>query len=142
MTNKDNARLFAEYLCEQGPHWECTYRWFDEGRVTEDRWEEIAMKEMHGVLASEVFIGLLPGRLGTHTEFGLALANPQRRIILAAQDAKPFHNDADYWPSIFYMAPGVRHWVSIPEERNWIACAAYAVDSLIARGQLLAGFIR
>ena len=70
----DEARALAERLKELGH--EITYAWWEHGSVqTEgpERIREVAVKELDGVTEAELFIALLPGGRGTHTELGAAL---------------------------------------------------------------------
>jgi len=55
-----------------------TYDWTAHGSVQRDgpgRIAEVANAEAAGVVASNVFIALLPGGRGTHTELGIAIGS-------------------------------------------------------------------
>lgn len=59
-----------------------TYNWAAHGSVQAEgpeRIKEVAIAEVDGVLDAELFIALLPGARGTHTELGIAIANARQR---------------------------------------------------------------
>lgn len=60
-----------------------TYNWASHGSV-QDRGpegiKEVAIAEVDGVLAADLFITLLPGARGTHTELGIAIADSLQRV--------------------------------------------------------------
>lgn len=54
-----------------------TYPWWTHGSVQRDgpeRIAEVAEREAEGVMVADLFVALLPGGRGTHTELGMALA--------------------------------------------------------------------
>ena len=72
--NIEAAKKAHERLAKRG--WECTYDWTVHGSLAAkpERWEEVAQKEIHGVVGADVLIALMPGGRGTHVEIGAALA--------------------------------------------------------------------
>jgi nucleoside 2-deoxyribosyltransferase len=89
---------------------EFTYKWYEVGKVPKDAYLDVASKELHGVLNADVFIALLPGKKGTHTELGIAIATCPKVIVLGEEDDfEPV--DEDNYPSIFYFLPMVERVV-------------------------------
>ena len=70
----EEAKQVAAHLSGLGH--ESTYAWWEHGSVQAEgpaRIAEVAANEVQGVRTSDLFVGLLPGARGTHTEFGIAL---------------------------------------------------------------------
>ena len=74
----------------KGIGWTPTYDWTSHGSAPE-RATELAIAETNAVLDAEVVFVILPGRAGTHSELGMAIAHaelqrragrPPKRIIL------------------------------------------------------------
>jgi hypothetical protein len=86
-----------------------TYEWYKVGKVEPDLWSRVALLEYNGVINADLFIGLLPGKKGTHTEFGIALATvPHVALLGTKQDFEPI--DDDNYPSIFYYLMNVKRY--------------------------------
>jgi hypothetical protein len=98
---------------------EITYDWSVHGSVQKDgpeRIREVAEAECNGVLQADLFVCLLPGGRGTHTELGIALGNKRHkhgvrmagqvggeiRIVLVGDDG-----GADERTCCFYHHPDV-----------------------------------
>jgi putative aminopeptidase FrvX len=105
LARKDDALALAEVL--KGIGFEITYEWWKHGSVQEEgpaRIAEVSAMELDGVRRADLFIALLPGGRGTHTEFGYALASQDRRM---------------------YAHPSTRIMLVGPLEENGITCAFY-----------------
>lgn len=94
------------------PDLEFTYQWYLQGGVPLERWEEVAQLEYNGVLAADIFIMLCPGKKGSHTELGIALATCPNVIVCGtAEELEPqgvnTREAASVYPSIFYYLPTV-----------------------------------
>lgn len=91
--NKDKASKLAEVIEAAGG--EITYAWW-ELEYTEDI-NELAKRgeaELQGVQGADIVIVLLPGRFGTHTEFGAALALGKKILLYNTGEfgAVPFYH--------------------------------------------------
>lgn len=92
LENRERASKLISALRMSGH--EITYDWTSHGDVR-DRGEavmrETSQNEMQGVIDSDLFIALLPGGKGTHTELGAALATVcNKRIWLWAETPEAF----------------------------------------------------
>ena len=123
LSNIENARTLVKALEDCGMR--ITYKWQDLGAVTMDRYREISVPELNGVIEARTFIGLLPGKKGTQTEIGAALAAKQiwealgngvgdpsltRRVFLYAAEETAFNEGvvgSDNYPSVFWHHPSV-----------------------------------
>jgi hypothetical protein len=85
-----------------------TFKWWDVAEsvlehktvVTTSLLRELANKEAFGVKSCKLFIALFPGGEGTHMEIGMALADPDKIVMLASdgQRDQPFyHHPAVIW---------------------------------------------
>jgi hypothetical protein len=106
--NAPLVKQAVDILCAPPWSWKLTYDWSVIGKVPEPAWERTAVVEFDGVERAKVFIGILSGRKGFHTEFGIALADKKRFVYLIGapenfKDCFP----VDY-PSVFYFHPRVR----------------------------------
>lgn len=90
-----------------------TYDWTTHGDVSAEspeRKREIAALEAQGVLDAELVLILLPGRLGTHAELGLAISgSAHKRILLWSETSAPF-DGADGF-CVFHHHPAVERIV-------------------------------
>jgi len=112
LSKKALADAVADRLIAEG--WGQTFRW---DTVEKAEYPAQAEKELKGVAQANVFIGLLPGRLGLATELGIALCNrdwleyeygPTTQVILWAPEAKWYTEAEDgLHPSVFYAHPSV-----------------------------------
>jgi len=69
-----------------------TYDWTFHGSVksvSKERLQEVAVRELEGVLEADFLIVLLPGGHGTHLELGFAMAR-QKKIFLHSEDPQLF----------------------------------------------------
>lgn len=103
--NIENAKKVSAYLAYRG--WSQTYDWTVHGPVNLDRDEcgDIAQNEIAGVEAADVFFLLLPGRRGSHAEFGAALAM-KKPVIILSTIKELLHNNTEV-SCIFYWHPAV-----------------------------------
>lgn len=72
--------------------YEITYDWTKHGsvkHVSRERLQDVAIQEVNAVLEADIIIVLLPGGLGTHTEFGIALGLG-KKVIIHAEDQSFF----------------------------------------------------
>jgi hypothetical protein len=94
-------------LSTANPKLECTYKWFEVGKVDSSQWADISIKEYYGVVAADIFLLLLPGKKGSYTEFGVALASVPN--VFVAGELSDFQEtpEGDY-PSIFLFLPTVK----------------------------------
>ena len=89
-----------------------TYQWYLKGSVPLEQWEEVSQLEYNGVLAADIFILLCPGKKGSHTELGIALATCPNVIVCGTeQEMEPqgvnTKEPGSVYPSIFYYLPSV-----------------------------------
>ena len=108
-----------------------TYAWDEHGSVQDDgpeRIREVAMNEVSGVLDADLFVCLLPGGRGTHTELGIAIAgsiersrhgygrNSSRTIVIVG----PLEG-ADGRVCAFYLHPHVdERFANVGEFLAWM----------------------
>ncbi len=96
LNNQEQVKRVTKELENRGL--ECTYKWAEHGSLHLESRETIAQAaeaELKGAMFADIFIAMLPGGRGTHTEFGAAIASrkliPGRRgkkIILWTDDAE------------------------------------------------------
>lgn len=92
LENVAQVQVVRDTLLARG--WKCTYDWTIAGPITGSSaaLQEVAEKEMKGVLTAEVVFVLLPGGRGTHVELGLAIAAqrsmPTKKIFIWAPTAQ------------------------------------------------------
>lgn len=89
---------------EQAGH-VCTLNWSDPNFVTLPL-PVIALAEIQAVRTADVVIVALPGALGTHAEFGAALALGKRVILWAGQEIGAVE-EIEKHTLPFYKHPGV-----------------------------------
>ena len=94
-----------------------TYIW---DRVDGSQYGVVAEKELAAVIEADIFICLLPGKLGTQAEVGAALAakamTPTKRVLLYAETEDVFtHADLenDVYPNIFWEHPFVERVIGV-----------------------------
>ena len=89
-----------------------TYDWTTHGDVSKTpdaRKQEVAGNEARGVAEAELVVLLLPGRFGTHAEFGIALATAaNKRILLWSESSAPFDGEQGF--CVFYHHPAVERF--------------------------------
>jgi len=77
-----------------------TYDWSAHGRITsKSDLPKIAQKEMLGVVEADFLILLMPAKLGSHVELGIALALNKPVFII--------ENNIEYEEKSFYNLPNV-----------------------------------
>lgn len=107
LENAERVNLAAARLDEKGG--ERTYDWTKHGDVRqkgEARMREVSERELEAVKRAELFIALLPGGKGTHTELGAALATMEnKRIVLWSETGEEFDNGSE--SCVFYRYPEV-----------------------------------
>lgn len=126
------AKALSEQLAAMGHS--MTYAWWEHGSVQADgpeRIREVAVAEFAGVEQAELFIALLPGARGTHTEFGGAIQHK----LLARSNSRPPNWTMDWADKLIVL-------VGPTEDANGRTCAFYlhpAVDErFVTIGELLA----
>ncbi len=98
ISNADQAKIVSRRLSDFGH--ELTYDWTVHGRVSDPKlMEEIAIKEINGVIEADVLVALWPAQRGTHIELGAALATNKPIFFII-----PENFDADI---SFYNHPNV-----------------------------------
>lgn len=107
LENKDRTAKLMGELRIKGH--EITYDWTSHGDVRE-RGETVmrdtAKNEIQGIIDAELFIVLLPGGKGTHTELGAALATREnKRIWLWAETPESFGSGSN--TCVFYHHPSI-----------------------------------
>ena len=106
LDNGNRVKELNKILTEAGHS--ITYDWTTHGRV-EDHTElvKIAEGEYNGVRDCDVFLMVLPARLGSHFEFGAAFALSKRIIILEEVDIEEMKS--------FYFLPGIARYETIED---------------------------
>lgn len=92
--NKTNVKALYKYLA----YLQCTitYDWTTHGGVNDDAsLKEIGLKEYQGVVDCDVLVMLMPARLGSHVELGIALALCKPVVIIT--------NGEDFEKKSFYF---------------------------------------
>jgi len=92
--NKTNVKALYKYLA----YLQCTitYDWTTHGGVNDEAsLKEIGLKEYQGVVDCDVLVMLMPARLGSHVELGIALALCKPVIIIT--------NGEDFEKKSFYF---------------------------------------
>lgn len=134
------AKALAAQLAALG--FSQTYDWTQHGSVQAEgpaKIAEVSENELNGVLDAELFIALLPGGRGTHTEFGAALANARQRAFRGQGGGRTIlivgpTEDASGRTCAFYLHPHVDErfsrvgellaWVRSWRRRNPLPVAA------------------
>ncbi len=96
----------------------CTYDWTEHNDVRsegEARMNEVSFSEASAVKDAELFIALLPGGNGTHTELGIALATRVNKRIMLWSDTGDEFVAGDN-TCVFYFHPAVERIVSSFDE--------------------------
>lgn len=118
--NAEAVNIIADYLISRG--WAQTYDWTKHGPVLiNDELRRISNEELRGVTGCDVFFLLLPGKRGSHTELGAALAANKPVIILSPDYNLLYENDLT---CSFYWHPNVSNRLIEPD-RFALACMAY-----------------
>ncbi|MDG4655540.1 group-specific protein [Ectobacillus antri] len=95
--NQEMVRRLTLHLTEAG--WIHTYDWTQNKKATDSkRLKEIGVLEKAAVKEADVFILLLPGGKGSHTELGMALAWGKSIVVC---------HDNDELATTFYHLPEV-----------------------------------
>lgn len=92
--NKTNVKALYKYLA----YLQCsiTYDWTTHGGVNDEvSLKEIGLKEYQGVVDCDVLVMLMPARLGSHVELGIALALCKPVVIVT--------NGEDFEKKSFYF---------------------------------------
>jgi hypothetical protein len=115
----EEAKSLANALAFMGH--EITYAWWEHGSVQTEgelRIAEVAVSELDGVYKADLFIALLPGGRGTHTEFGAALVlrqHPFKKIVLVGP------TEQDGRTCAFYLHPSVdERFANVGELLAWL----------------------
>lgn len=87
--------------------WKHTYDWTQNERAeTIETLTDIGVKELKGVLESDVVIVILPGGKGCHTEMGIALGS--KKLLFLYDPDRILNNLAD--AAAFYFLPEIKNW--------------------------------
>ena len=92
--NKTNVKALYKYLA----YLQCTitYDWTTHGGINDEAsLKEIGLKEYQGVVDCDVLVMLMPARLGSHVELGIALALCKPVVIIT--------NGEDFEKKSFYF---------------------------------------
>lgn len=115
VSNAEKVNQAAAALTAAGH--ERTYDWTTHGDVSkadQSFKQHVAASESRGVLDADLVVLLLPGRFGTHTELGMALAtSDHKRILLWSETPAPFDGTEGF--CVFYHHPAVER-VACPFE--------------------------
>ncbi|KQL51428.1 hypothetical protein AN964_20905 [Heyndrickxia shackletonii] len=102
--NVETVNALSSKLVENG--FQQTYDWTqNEKSVGIEELKEIAIKEKEAVMECELFILLLPGGKGSHTELGIALGSGVKSIYIFAPHSE---NKKDSLATTFYHLPEVQ----------------------------------
>ena len=78
--NKHLVHSVANELKHAG--WHHTYDWTKDERANEEQLREIGQAERNAVKEADVFLLILDGGNGSHTEFGMAIALEKRYMYI------------------------------------------------------------
>jgi nucleoside 2-deoxyribosyltransferase len=105
LANSEQQQALAQYLINNGH--ELSFDWSKQdnelktNRVfSKEEYELHARNDLQGVMSADFLIVLLPGGLGTHVEFGAALAMGKKIIIVGNQEMYGY-------TCVFYNTRGV-----------------------------------
>lgn len=111
LKNAAKAKQAVDVLRRNGH--ELTYDWTEHGDVRSlgaEKMEEVAFNEVRAVRDAELFVALLPGGFGTHTELGVAIASrSNKRVILWSETGGEFNSPSE--TCAFYFHPAVERLV-------------------------------
>lgn len=98
LMNKNNVRNLYDYIrCNDHS---ITYDWTTHGQVSGvDDLKDVGKKEFDGVVDCDILVMLMPARMGSHVELGIALALGKPVVIIT--------NGLDYEDKSFYHLDGV-----------------------------------
>lgn len=112
-----------------------TYEWWTHGSVQDqgaEKIREVAISETSGVQQADLFVALLPGGRGTHTEIGIALCDSLERAGSPSRGEKTLvligpTEDASGRTCAFYLHPHVEERFATVGEflawmRSWRRC--------------------
>jgi nucleoside 2-deoxyribosyltransferase len=98
--NGERARQLMDRLEQEGI--QITYDWTTHGQVySEEELTKLGALEEKGVLDCDVFLLVLPGRNGTHFEFGLAHGKGKHIVML---------EEVEVEQKTFYYLPGIARY--------------------------------
>jgi hypothetical protein len=106
-----------------------SYEWWQHGSVQDqgpDKIREVAMAEVDGVQAADLFVALLPGGRGTHTELGVAIACSLARALNYSGSSGTIllvgpTEDASGRTCAFYLHPHVEErFANVGELLAWL----------------------
>ncbi len=101
--------------------WTHTYDWTVHGCVlgSGKALRGVATKELRGVTDAELFIALLPGGRGTHTELGIALMSGCN-VVLHSEDPALFNPELKDTRSFYWLGEVERICCPIEELPGWL----------------------
>ncbi|MGV3467429.1 MAG: group-specific protein, partial [Heyndrickxia sp.] len=101
--NIEMVRVFSSKLIQNG--FQPTYDWTQNNKsVRKEELKKIGIKEKEAVMESDLFILLLPGGKGSHTELGIALGAGVKHIYIVNPDSENRQNSL---ATTFYHLPEV-----------------------------------
>lgn len=102
--NKANVNDLYKYLGRLGHT--ITYDWTTHGGVNDpEALKSICLKEFNGVVDCDLLIMLMPARLGSHVELGVALA--LARPVIIVTDSDDFEIKSFYYMDNVHMIDGI-----------------------------------
>lgn len=119
LENAARVHVLAESLKSLG--WEQSYDWAKHGCVLGDEsaLRKVADKELRGVAQADIFIALLPGGRGTHTELGIALMSGCS-IVLHSEQAGVFDVGNPETRSFYWLSGVARVCCPFPDLVWWV----------------------
>ena len=82
---------------------ELTFDWTRCGTLGGEPQDEVALKEIQGVVDADFVIALLPARFGTHAELGAALASGKKVFVHAPTEESLYGGNP--YKCVFYYHP-------------------------------------
>ena len=134
LENAERARQLSAVLTRNGH--ELTYDWTAHGDIRsqgEAKMAEEEFNEVRSVRDAELFVALLPGGAGTHTELGAAIASrSNKRILVWSETGIEFQPDKN--SCTFYFHPCVER-ICCPFDELIKRLDADRIDSMSSFGQ-------
>lgn len=104
LDNRENVAEVIRILEQHDIH--ITYKWHEHGRIDNiSILPEIAKKEFDGVKDADFLLFLMPARMGSHIEFGIALALNKPIYIITA--------DQSFEEKSFYHLPQIGRYSNV-----------------------------
>lgn len=104
LDNRENVAKVIKVLEQHDI--QITYKWHEHGRVDDiSTLPDIAMKEFNGVKNADFLVFLMPARMGSHIEFGIALAFNKPIYIIT--------EDLSFEEKSFYHLPQIGRYNNV-----------------------------